>query len=128
MSQKHNNILIVDDEPDIREVMGMMLAENGYRIRTAEDGIQALEMIKEEAPDLILLDMNMPRMSGVVFYQNIANTHGGGSKYPVLIITGRTALEQVFKDFEVDGFISKPFNFDDLNAQVAKTLAKHYGI
>lgn len=124
---KRNNILIVDDEPDIREIVGMMLSEQGYRIRTAADGIEALELIKEKAPDLILLDMNMPRMGGVVFYHNIASSYDGSPRYPVLVITGRTALEQLFKDFKVDGFISKPFNFDNLLAEVEKTLNKHYG-
>lgn len=124
---KRNNILIVDDEPEIREVVGIMLSEHGYRIRTAADGVEALELIKERAPDLILLDMNMPRMGGVVFYHNIASTYDGSPRYPVLVITGRTALEQLFKDFKVDGFISKPFNFDDLLAEVEKTLDKHYG-
>lgn len=124
---KRNNILIVDDEPEIREIVGMMLSEHGYRIRTAADGVEALELIKEKAPDLILLDMNMPRMGGVVFYHNIASTYDGSPRYPVLVITGRTALEQLFKDFKVDGFISKPFNFEDLLAEVEKTLDKHYG-
>ncbi len=124
---KRNNILIVDDEPEIREIVGMMLSEHGYRIRTAADGVEALELIKERAPDLILLDMNMPRMGGVVFYHNIASTYDGSPRYPVLVITGRTALEQLFKDFKVDGFISKPFNFEDLLAEVEKTLDKHYG-
>jgi len=124
---KRNNILIVDDEPEIREIVGMMLSEHGFRIRTAADGVEALELIKEKAPDLILLDMNMPRMGGVVFYHNIASTYDGSPRYPVLVITGRTALEQLFKDFKVDGFISKPFNFEDLLAEVEKTLDKHYG-
>lgn len=126
-ASKRKNILIVDDEPEIREVVGMMLSEHGYRIRAAADGVEALEIIKEKAPDLILLDMNMPRMGGVVFYHNIANTYDGSPRYPVLVITGRTTLEQLFKDFKVDGFISKPFNFDDLLAAVERTLEKHYG-
>ncbi len=124
---QRNNILIVDDEPEIREVMGMMLSEHGYRIRTAADGIEALELIKEKAPDLILLDMNMPRMGGIVFYHNIASSYDGSPKYPVLVITGRAALEQVFKDFKIDGFIGKPFNFEDLLALIEKTMVKHYG-
>ncbi len=127
VNPQRNNILIVDDEPEIREVMGMMLSEHGYRIRSAADGVEALELIKQKAPDLILLDMNMPRMGGVVFYHNIANSYDGSPKYPVLVITGRAALEQVFKDFKIDGFIGKPFNFEDLLALIEKTMAKHYG-
>ncbi|HTL47092.1 MAG TPA: response regulator [Verrucomicrobiae bacterium] len=122
-----NCILIVDDEPQIRDVMGMMLSEEGYRILTACDGQEALEVLKDKKPDLILLDMNMPRMGGIVFYHNIANSYDGTPKYPLLVLTARAHLEDLFKDFKVDGFMSKPFKFEDLMEQIEKILARRYG-
>ncbi|MGA3080434.1 MAG: response regulator [Terracidiphilus sp.] len=58
------NLLIVDDEPVVRESLSLMLAEMGYRVRAAEDGFSALREMQDEVPELLLSDLNMPRMSG----------------------------------------------------------------
>lgn len=123
---KRNSILIVDDEPEIRDVLSIMLAEEGFRVRTAGDGEEALKKIKEAEPDLILLDMNMPKMGGIVFYHNIASAYDGTPRYPVLVLTARHDLKQTFADFQVDGFMTKPFQYDELNRKIVEILEKHY--
>lgn len=121
-----NSILIVDDEPEIRDVLSIMLLEEGFRVRTACDGEEALLKIKEDEPDLILLDMNMPKMGGIVFYHNIASAYDGTPRYPVLVLTARHDLKQTFDDFQVDGFMTKPFQYDELNKKIVEILEKHY--
>jgi DNA-binding response OmpR family regulator len=116
------NILIVDDEPDIRDTLALMLSEEGYRVRTACDGVDALKSISIQEPDLILLDMNMPKMGGIVFYHNIANTYDGSSKYPVIVLTARGDLENLFTDFKIDGFMTKPFDFEILMNKIHTIL------
>jgi len=124
--KKTNCILVVDDEPQIRDVMAMMLSEEGYSILTAANGEEALEVLKDKTPNLIILDMNMPKMGGVVFYHNIASSYDGTPKYPVLVLTARAHLEDVFKDFQVDGFMSKPFKFEDLLEEIEAILKRRY--
>ena len=124
--QKRNCVLVVDDEPQIRDVMSLMLSEEGYRILTAANGEEALEVLKEKTPDLIILDMNMPKMGGIVFYHNIASSYDGTPKYPVMVLTARSHLEELFKDFQVDGFMSKPFKFEDLVTEIEAILKRRY--
>jgi len=64
MHEAKAKLLIVDDEPSIRTTLSYVLAEIGYRVRTAEDGVSALRAIRDEAPDILLSDLNMPGMSG----------------------------------------------------------------
>ena len=113
MSENKNKILVIDDEPDLREMVGYQFQARGFEVFTAEDGLVGLERLKEITPDLIILDMNMPRMGGLEFYQKIC---GGNNKpkYPVLVLTARANLEQLFKDLAVNGFMTKPFEVDQL--------------
>lgn len=129
MTKIRNNILVVDDSADMVEALSLLLEENGYIVKSAYNGQQALDLIDEEKyePDLIILDMNMPKMGGIAFYHKIANLHDGTSRFPVLILTGRDSLEDLFRDFKVDGFMTKPFQFDDLVKEINRIFAIRYG-
>ena len=72
-------ILIVDDEESIRIALQRLLEYNGYETRLAEDGFRALEMVVEENPDVVLLDIKMPRMDGIEVLQKIASAAKGRS-------------------------------------------------
>ena len=84
---ENKNILVVDDEADIRGYLEVALIEAGFRVRTACDGDEALEEVKKEIPDLISLDLVMPRKSGVKFYRELI-TNKEWTKIPVIIVTG----------------------------------------
>ncbi len=80
-------ILIVDDEDDVRSYLEVALLEAGFKVRTARDGFEALEAVKEQIPDLISLDLVMPRKSGVKFYRDLI-TDKAWAKIPIIIVTG----------------------------------------
>jgi len=114
-------ILLVDDKPDLVNLMKYPLVDRGYNIETANDGMEALEKLKKISPSLIVLDMNMPRMGGLEFYNKISTGYGK-SKFPVLVLTDRANLEETFRDIEVDGFMSKPFEIDDFVNEVERII------
>lgn len=116
-------VLIVEDEKDLVEMIQHQLENEGYSVVVAYDGYQALEKIKEIEPGLIVLDINLPKMSGLEFYSKISTAHGR-SPYPVLVMTARSNLEKTFKDIDVDDFLAKPFEIDDLINKVNHIFRK----
>lgn len=121
---KKKNILLVDDEVDLVDLIKFQLKAKGYDVVTACDGLDALEKLKSVIPDLIILDVNMPRMGGLEFCNKITTAHGR-LKYPVLILTARANLEKTLKDIDVDGFMPKPFEIDKLIAEVDRIMTSH---
>ncbi|MFH1847269.1 MAG: response regulator [Candidatus Omnitrophota bacterium] len=117
-------ILLIDDEKTFVEALKFQLeAKKGYAVITAHNGLEGLEKLKSIKPDVIILDINMPVMGGIEFCENICDDDGK-TKYPVLVLTARANLEQLFTELQVDGFISKPFEFDELLTKVEDILAK----
>lgn len=103
-------ILIVDDEPRIGKVLGLKLKLSQYQVLTATDGKEALEIIKREKPDLVLLDLVMPEMDGYQVLQEVRTF----SKVPIIIFTARPeGIEKAMRLGACDSII-KPFNPDQL--------------
>jgi len=108
-------ILIVDDEPQIVRLLSLRLQANNYDVAVAYDGYQCIHMVKEENPDLILLDIKMPMGGGIEAFENLKN-NTFTDKIPVIFITAYPSVEvkkQVI-DMGADGFIAKPFSSEDL--------------
>ncbi|MFC1754595.1 response regulator [Thermoproteota archaeon] len=120
MSNK--TILLIDDEKDLVDMMTFQLKAKGYEVQIAYNGLEGLEKLKNLKPVLIILDINMPKMSGLEFYNKI--TSGGRSKFPVLVLTARANLEQTFKDIAVDGFMAKPFEIDAFLKEVDRIISE----
>lgn len=122
--QKKKTILLIDDERGFVEALKFQIeAKKGFEVIVAYNGSEALEQLNRIEPDLIILDINMPEMGGVEFYKNICDS-SARPRYPVVILTARANLEEVFKDLHVDGFISKPFELDDLLSRIDTVIAK----
>lgn len=119
-------ILVIDDDPDLVEIIKTVLSGVGYEVVTAYNGLEGLEQLKSVIPHVIVLDMNMPKMGGISFYHEIASSYDGKPKYPVLILTARANLEQLFKDLNVDSFMTKPFEIDQLVKEVGIIISKRY--
>ena len=84
---EEKTILVVDDEADVRGYLEVALLEAGFNVKTASDGDEALETVKKQKPDLISLDLVMPRKSGVKFYRELT-TNKEWAKIPIIIVTG----------------------------------------
>ena len=114
-------ILIVDDEVDLSTLVKIRLEEKDYYVLLACNGVEGLEILESVTPDLILLDVNMPKMGGLEFYSKISTVYGR-SKYPVLMLTSRASLEETFRDIDVAGFLPKPFEINELISEVERIL------
>jgi len=119
-------ILLIDDEINLQQLVKVVLSTKGYNVTTADNGKDGLEKLEAADPDLIILDMNMPVMGGVEFYQRICDAWSQ-PKYPILILTARANMEEFFKGMDIDGFMAKPFEIDDLLTEVHRILAKRSG-
>jgi two-component system KDP operon response regulator KdpE len=115
-------VLIVDDEPQIRRTLLTVLTSQGYSVIEAKSGDEALEKIRVERPDLILMDLNMPGRSGVETCQEIRE----GSDVPVIILTVRNAERDkvMALDAGANDYIVKPFGANELLARIRATLRR----
>ena len=121
-------ILAVDDDPDIRDALTMVLESQGYKVVTAQDGIEALANLKAEKPDLMILDLLMPKMDGWAVCKELQDPRW--AKYrdiPILILTSvreeasrrRYELETGL-ELDVDDYVEKPFSPDILLERVGR--------
>lgn len=111
-------MLVVDDEPMVRDTLGQVLADEGYVVDTAVDGEDALERVYEARPDAILLDLMMPGMNGRQFLQQL-RAEPAYAEVPVLIMTAVHGLEVNLASIGASEVVEKPFNIDDLLNKVA---------
>lgn len=115
-------ILVVDDEPQIRRVMRTTLASSGYEVAEARSGEEALEKIRNERPDLILLDVNMPGIGGLDACREIRES----SEVPIIMLTVRSAERDKVQalDAGADDYVVKPFSMDELLARIRAALRR----
>ncbi|MGH9891730.1 MAG: GGDEF domain-containing response regulator, partial [bacterium] len=118
-------ILVVDDDPDILSVVKINLELEGYQVDTAEDGREAVDKAMIEAPELILLDIMMPRMDGLTALRRI-RSHGTTGNTSVILLTARGLPEDRVKGLELgaDDYITKPFDISELVARVKAVLRR----
>ena len=82
-------ILVVDDEPNIREIVGQYLRRDGYTVVSAVDGEEALQLYKRERPDLVVLDLMLPRLSGLEVYRRLLRSEVAKHRVPLIMLTAR---------------------------------------
>ena len=124
---QQKRVLVVDDESDIRAYLRSALEDAGFAVETATDGLEALEMVRRHPPDLISLDLVMPKHSGAKFYRELHRDRQL-SKIPVLVVTGHARDELGRADFEemtMSGtgiYLEKPVRPDTYVAAVRRLL------
>ncbi|MEX0699555.1 MAG: response regulator [Acidimicrobiia bacterium] len=118
-------ILVVDDDPDILQVVKINLELEGYDVDTAEDGREAVDKAMAEPPQLILLDIMMPRMDGLTALRRI-RSHGATGNTSVILLTARGLPEDRVRGLELgaDDYITKPFDIGELVARVKAVLRR----
>ncbi|MCV0402390.1 MAG: response regulator [Chloroflexi bacterium] len=104
-------VLIVDDEPDIRATVSAMLEIEGYRVDEAVNGADALRVLEDHAPDLILLDMRMPVLDGWGFARELRQR---GHRTPIVVMTAARDAARWASEIAAAEFVAKPFGMDDL--------------
>lgn len=123
VGDSQQTILIVDDDKKLVRSLQILCEIHGYDVHSAVDGEKALKAIAKHAPDVILLDIAMPKMNGLAFLKEIAGADGK-PKYPVVVLTARPHLGEFFSDVDVDAFLEKPFDSQELLDEIARALAR----
>jgi len=114
-------ILVVDDEPDLREIIKTTLVVNGYEVVSAADGLEGLEKSKKEKPDLILLDIKMPKMDGYTMLRELKKSEEMKS-IPVIMLTVYDKMKDIFDLEGVKGYIIKSSNDQELLSKISEVL------
>ena len=117
-------IIVVDDEPDIVRTMEIFLKSENFDVITAKDGIEALDKIKKEMPDLIILDIMLPKLNGYTICRML-KFDAKYKKIPILIFTARAQEIDQMKAKEVcaDAYITKPFRSEVLLEKIKQLLS-----
>ncbi len=121
MSGDKRRLLLIDDDTSLLITLSDFLRFEGYDVLTAESGEKGLERLKTMTPELIILDMSMPGMGGIGFLKEIMDEKGKPF-YPVLVLTARSNMAEFFSNVEIDGFISKPCDPQDLLMEVGRII------
>jgi two-component system, OmpR family, KDP operon response regulator KdpE len=122
MADVKGNILVVDDEPQITRVLKTTLSSQGYGVRTAIDGEDALQQLKGWPPDLIITDLRMPNMDGLELCRRVRME----SRLPIIVLSvkGEEAIKVQALDAGADDYILKPFSTNELLARVRAALRR----
>lgn len=115
-------ILAVDDEPRVLKLLKANLESSGYKVLTAEDGEEAIDLVERQLPDLVILDLMLPKMDGYAVCRHIREF----SPVPILMLTARSAQVDLIHGFEVgaDDYLTKPFSVTELLMRVQAVLRR----
>jgi two-component system KDP operon response regulator KdpE len=124
-SEAKKNILVVDDEAQIARVLKTSLSSLGYGIRTAADGEEALQVIQEWSPDLIITDLRMPNMNGLELCREVRKK----SRVPIIVLSvkGEETIKVQALDAGADDYVTKPFSMNELTARLRAALRRTSG-
>src|SRR5437773_11162572 len=122
MPAKKTTILTADDDPQLLRLIARNLQFEGYDVLSASDGKQALELVEQHVPDLVILDVMMPKMDGFTVCQQVREF----SSVPIIIVTARGQDQDKIRglDLGADDYLTKPFSVDELLARVRAVLRR----
>ena len=113
-------ILVVDDDPDLRECLGLMIRSMGFDVTSAANGQEALDVVEGRDLDLVILDMKMPVMSGWEFCRALEGRH---ARPPIIVLTAAPDPAARAAEVHAEGWLGKPFEYADLET-IVRRLAK----
>jgi chemosensory pili system protein ChpA (sensor histidine kinase/response regulator) len=117
-------IMVVDDSLTVRKITSRLLAREGYEVVTAKDGVDALQQLQEHTPDVMLVDIEMPRMDGFELTKNVRGD-AAMAHIPIIMITSRTAEKHrsYAKELGVNAYLGKPYQEEELLGQIASLIS-----
>jgi two-component system, OmpR family, response regulator VicR len=122
-----NRIIYIEDDPDMIDLVSLILNRRGFSVKGASGGVKGLEMVLSEVPDLVLLDLMMPDLDGWDVYQQM-KAQAKTRNIPVIVITAKAqAIDRVLglRIAKVDDYICKPFSPNELIASIDRIVAKN---
>ena len=119
-------ILIVEDEANIRELLRLYLEREGYTVLEAENGVEGIKKWKSDKPDMLLLDVMMPKKDGFTLAQEIRQSN---AEVPIIFLTAKTLKEDILEGFKLgaDDYITKPFSMEELVMRIEAILRRVKG-
>ncbi len=119
--QRH--ILIIEDDPSVRTLLEKSLKAKGFRVTLSKDGVEGLTNLDREAPDLIIVDIMMPRLDGMTFVKAIKKNNNT-TQIPVIFLTAKNDPRSMIDGINVGAkfYVTKPFQFDELFTKIQKAL------
>ncbi len=123
---RRGTVLVVDDEPDILEVLNKELSDRGYVVRLERDGREGLETARKISPDLLILDIHMPGMDGLQLKASL-NLDEATADIPTIFLSASDQTSPKVEGFQLgaDDYVTKPFNMEELMARVDSILLRH---
>lgn len=119
MSKK--KILVIDDDPTLVKVIQPFLESHGYEVSLAGDGEEGIAQVKKSTPDLIVLDVQMPRMNGYTFVFELKKV-ASSKAVPIIVLTAKEGMAEIFKVEGVKEYITKPFKPEVLLTAIKKHI------
>lgn len=114
-------VLIVDDDEDMQLLLQAALETEDYEVSVAEDGLVALQELEKDAPNLILLDLMMPRMDGYTFAKELQD-RGLQSSIPIIVLSADVNAQQKVDQMGAESYVTKPFDLGDLLSEVSQFM------
>ena len=116
------DLLVVDDDPDLAEILAGLLEAAGHTVRVGRDGEEGLRLVAERHPDLVLLDVEMPCLTGPEMSYRMFLHDVGEDKIPIVLASGVTNLAGVARDVGTPYFLAKPYGIDSVLRMVARVV------
>lgn len=112
-------ILIIDDDPDVHEVLRHILTEEGYEVHSAYNGKEVVKLAEKINPNIIMCDIKMPEADGFEV-EHLLKTNEKTQKIPIIMITGTGSLDAIQKSFDrgAISYLTKPFNFEEVKKKI----------
>ena len=125
-TQPGASLLVVEDEPNILELLSASLRYAGFDVLTATSGSEAVQAAQRHRPDLIVLDVMLPDMDG---FDVVRRLRGGGARVPVVFLTARDAMEDKIRGLTLGGddYVTKPFSLEEVIARIRAVLRRTHG-
>ena len=121
-NKENITILVIDDEPNMLQLLERILTSEGFKVELATDGVNGLSLLREENPDLVILDIMMPGPDGFLIIDRIREE----SNTPIIMLTAKRDTESIKKAIELgaDDFVKKPFRPAELIARINTKLRR----